>query len=75
MGLTRYQMYCQATGDDSWGKAPIWLNDQYFKFCDETNRKPNFIQSRTGYRMALMRPEEHEPFNEWLIKTYNLKER
>lgn len=74
MALTRYQMYVQATGDTSWGQAPIWLNEQYFKFCKETDREPNFMTSTSGYRMALMQPEEHEPFNEWLIKTYHLKE-
>ena len=72
--MTRYQMYRQATGDTSWGQAPIWLNEQYFLFCGETGRTPNFMESKSGYRMARMQPEEHEPFNEWLIKTHHLKE-
>lgn len=70
--MTRYEMYCKATGDDSWGRAPIWLNEQYFKFCDETNRNPGYIMLSSGYRLALIRPEEHEFFNAWLISTYNL---
>lgn len=68
-------MYCQATGDDSWGQAPIWLNKQYFRFCEETGREPHFFQGGSGARMAMMQPDEHKPFDEWLIKTYNLKER
>ncbi len=72
--LTRYQMYVKATGDTSWGEAPIWLNEQYFRFCEETERVPNYMVSPNGYRMAMMQPEEHESFNEWLIKTYHLEE-
>lgn len=72
MKLTRYQIYVRATGDTSWGKAPIWLNEQYFRFCEETGREPNYITSSSGYRMAMMQAEEHEPFDDWLIKTYNL---
>lgn len=74
MALTRYQMYVQATGDTSWGTAPIWLNKQYFRFCEETGRDPHFMESKTGYRMALMQEDEHKPFDEWLMKTYNLQE-
>lgn len=75
MKLTRYQIYVQATGDTSWGQAPIWLNEQYFRFCKETGREPNFMTSSTGYRMAQIHKEEHKPFDEWLIKAYNLQEK
>lgn len=72
--MTRYEIYKRATGDDSWGQAPIWLNEQYFRFCEDTGRTPSFMESRTGYKMACIRPEEQEPFNEWLIQTYHLQE-
>jgi len=67
---TRFQVYRHATGDTSWGHAPIWLNDRYFEFCEQTGREPHGKKTPAGWPMALIEPEEQQPFHNWLLDTY-----
>lgn len=67
---TRFQVYRHATGDTSWGRAPIWLNDRYFEFCEQTGREANGQMSPSGKSMAMIRPEEQSSFHNWLLDTY-----